>query len=159
MNRSIENVAKFKYMGVEVRWRCLFRSTFFLGKRWTSYNAPPTSRKCAVDRWSRRNFLPRSSLFMVGKSQKSHGARSELNSVFGLEKVDRWNPFRTSAIQCLLLWGNNIKLRVYKKIHRELFWPKKGGASGQFRILSNKNVYGLYWSHNFVRLGMKSNGL
>jgi hypothetical protein len=25
---------------------------------------------------------------MVGKSQKSHGARSEMNSVFGLEKVD-----------------------------------------------------------------------
>jgi hypothetical protein len=44
-------------------------------------------------------FLPRSSPFMVGKAQKSHGARSELNSVFGLEKVDRWNPIRTSAIQ------------------------------------------------------------
>jgi hypothetical protein len=27
------------------------------------------------------------------------GARSELNSVFGLEKVDRWNPIRTFAIQ------------------------------------------------------------
>jgi hypothetical protein len=36
---------------------------------------------------------------MIGKAQKSHGARSELNSVFGLEKVDRWNPIRTSAIQ------------------------------------------------------------
>jgi hypothetical protein len=36
---------------------------------------------------------------MVRKAQKSHGARSELNSVFGLEKVDRWNPIRTSAIQ------------------------------------------------------------
>jgi hypothetical protein len=36
---------------------------------------------------------------VVGKAQKSHGARSELNSVFGLEKVDRWNPIRTSAIQ------------------------------------------------------------
>jgi hypothetical protein len=36
---------------------------------------------------------------MVGKDKKSHGARSELNSVFGLEKVDRWNPIRTSAIQ------------------------------------------------------------
>jgi hypothetical protein len=33
------------------------------------------------------------------KAQKSHGAISELNSVFGLEKVDRWNPIRTSAIQ------------------------------------------------------------
>jgi hypothetical protein len=43
--------------------------------------------------------LPRSPLLMVGKAQKSHGARSELNSVFGLEKMDRWNPIRTSAIQ------------------------------------------------------------
>jgi hypothetical protein len=37
--------------------------------------------------------------FMVGKAQKSHEARSELNSLFGLEKVDRWNPIRTSSIQ------------------------------------------------------------
>jgi hypothetical protein len=36
---------------------------------------------------------------MVGKVHKSHGARSGLNSMFGLEKVDRWNPIRTSAIQ------------------------------------------------------------
>jgi hypothetical protein len=36
---------------------------------------------------------------MVGKAQKSHGARSELNSVFSWEKVDRWNLIRTSAIQ------------------------------------------------------------
>jgi hypothetical protein len=36
---------------------------------------------------------------MIGKAQKSHGARSELNSVIGLEKVDRWNPIITSAIQ------------------------------------------------------------
>jgi hypothetical protein len=36
---------------------------------------------------------------MVGKAQKSRGARSELSSVFDLEKVDRWNPIRTSAIQ------------------------------------------------------------
>jgi hypothetical protein len=36
---------------------------------------------------------------MVGKVQKSHGARSELNSVFSLGKLDRWNPIRTSAIQ------------------------------------------------------------
>jgi hypothetical protein len=35
---------------------------------------------------------------MVGKAQKSHGARSELDSVFGLEKVDWWNPIKTSAI-------------------------------------------------------------
>jgi hypothetical protein len=36
---------------------------------------------------------------MVGKAQKSHGAKSELNSVFGLGKVYRWNSIRTSAIQ------------------------------------------------------------
>jgi hypothetical protein len=36
---------------------------------------------------------------MVGKSQKSHGVRSELNSVFGLEKWIGWNPIKTSAIQ------------------------------------------------------------
>jgi hypothetical protein len=62
---------------VEVRWRSLFRSTS-LGKRCTFYNAPPISRKRAADRWSLRNFLPRSSLFMVGRAQKSHGARSWL---------------------------------------------------------------------------------
>jgi hypothetical protein len=45
---------------VEVQWRSLFRSTS-LGKRCTSYNTPPTSRKRAADRWSPRNFLPRSS--------------------------------------------------------------------------------------------------
>jgi hypothetical protein len=36
---------------------------------------------------------------MVGKDQKSHGVRSELNSVFSLEKRNQWNPIRTSAIQ------------------------------------------------------------
>jgi hypothetical protein len=48
---------------VEVRWRSLFRSTS-LGKWCTSYNA--------------QNCLPRSSLFMVGKARKWHGARSGL---------------------------------------------------------------------------------
>jgi hypothetical protein len=57
---------------VEVRWRSLFRSTS-LGKRCASYNAPPTFRKRAADRWSLRNFLPRSSLFMVGKAQNRMG--------------------------------------------------------------------------------------
>jgi hypothetical protein len=36
---------------------------------------------------------------MVGKAQKSQEARSKLNSVFCLGKVDQWNPIRTSAIQ------------------------------------------------------------
>jgi hypothetical protein len=49
-----------------------------LGKRCTSYNAPPTSQKRAADRWLPRNFLPWSSLFMFGKAQKSHGVRSGL---------------------------------------------------------------------------------
>jgi hypothetical protein len=62
---------------VEMQWRSLFRNTS-LGKRCTSYNAPPTSRKRAADRWSFRNFLLWSSLFMVGKAQKSHGERSGL---------------------------------------------------------------------------------
>jgi hypothetical protein len=45
---------------------------------------------------------------MVGKAQKLHGVRPELNSVFGLEKVDQWNPIRTSAIQsrsCPCIFG------------------------------------------------------
>jgi hypothetical protein len=62
---------------VGVRWRSLFRSTS-LDKRYTSYNAPSTPRKRAADRWALRNFLPRTSLFMVEKVQKSHGARSGL---------------------------------------------------------------------------------
>jgi hypothetical protein len=82
---------------VEVRWRSLFQSTSF-GRRYISYNAPPTSRKHAADRWPLRNFLPWSSLFMVGNAQKSHEARSELNSVFGLGTVHRWNPIRISTI-------------------------------------------------------------
>jgi hypothetical protein len=57
----------------------LFFEVTSLGKRCTSYNAPPTSRKRAADRWSLRNFLPRSScLFVVGKAQKSYGGRCEL---------------------------------------------------------------------------------
>jgi hypothetical protein len=62
---------------VEVRRRSIFRSPSF-GKRCTSYNASPTSLKCAAGRWSLRNFLPRSSHFVVGKAQESHGVRSGL---------------------------------------------------------------------------------
>jgi hypothetical protein len=66
---------------MEVRWRSLFRNTS-LGKRCTSCNAPPTSRKRDADRISLRNFLPRSSLFIVRKAQKSHGSRSGLHGWF-----------------------------------------------------------------------------
>jgi hypothetical protein len=44
-------------------------------------------------------FLASELLFISRKAQKSHGARCELNSAFGLKKVDRWNPIRTSTIQ------------------------------------------------------------
>jgi hypothetical protein len=40
-------------------------------------------------------FVPSELPFHGWKSQKSHGARSELNSVFSFEKVDRWNPIKT----------------------------------------------------------------
>jgi hypothetical protein len=80
-------------------WRCDDGLFFEVPPLASDANAPPTSRKLAADSWSLWNFLPRSSLFMVGEAQKSHGARSQLNSVFSLEKVDRWNPIRTSAIQ------------------------------------------------------------
>jgi hypothetical protein len=36
---------------------------------------------------------------MIGKAKEMHRTRYELNSVFGLEKLDQWNPMRTSAIQ------------------------------------------------------------
>jgi hypothetical protein len=62
---------------VKVRGRSLFWTTSFC-KWWTSYNAPPTSRKLAADRWSLQNFLLRSSLFVVEKAQKSHGKRPGL---------------------------------------------------------------------------------
>jgi hypothetical protein len=44
-------------------------------------------------------FLSLGLPFHGWKSPESHEARSELNSVFCLEKMDRWNPIRTSAIQ------------------------------------------------------------
>jgi hypothetical protein len=49
-----------------------FRSTS-LGKRWTSYNAPPTSRKRAADRWSLRNFLLRAPFSWLGKPRNRMG--------------------------------------------------------------------------------------
>jgi hypothetical protein len=57
------------------------------------------SKTCCCRPLITSKFLASELLFMVGKAQKSHGTRSELNSGFGLEKVDRWNPIRTSAIQ------------------------------------------------------------
>jgi hypothetical protein len=62
---------------VEVQWWSLFWSTS-LGKQCTSYNTPSTSWKYAADWWSLQNFLHWSSLFMIGKAQKSYEARPGL---------------------------------------------------------------------------------
>jgi hypothetical protein len=62
-------------------WRCgdgFFFEVPPLASDVCFYNAPPTSRRNAVDRWLLRNLLSRSSLFMVRKAQKSHGAISGL---------------------------------------------------------------------------------
>jgi hypothetical protein len=88
---------------VGTTWRCgdgLFFVVPPLASDALLTTLPPTSQKRAADRWSLRNFLPRSSFFMFRKAQKSHGARSELNSAFSFEKVDHWNAIRTTAIQC-----------------------------------------------------------
>jgi len=83
-------------------WRCSDGLSFTVlplaSNECTSYSAPHTSQNRAADHRSLLN-LPQSSLLMVGKAQKLHGARCELNSVFSLEKVDQWNPIRTSTIQ------------------------------------------------------------
>jgi hypothetical protein len=76
---------------VEVQRQSLFRNTS-LGKRCTSYNATPTSRKRAADRWSHPNFFPRCSYFIVGKAQKSHGTRYGLYNVCsnGVTQIHFW---------------------------------------------------------------------
>jgi hypothetical protein len=77
---------------VEVRWRSFFKylpwQAVYLLQRST-----PFSKTCCRPLITSK-FLASELLFMVGKVQKSHGARSELNYVFGLEKVDRWNPIK-----------------------------------------------------------------
>jgi hypothetical protein len=49
---------------------------------------------------------------MVVEAQKCHGAKSEMNSVFGLEKVDRWNPIRISTLQSR---SHPMGFRVFSK--------------------------------------------
>jgi hypothetical protein len=63
---------------VGTSWRCgdgLFFEVPLLASDALLTTLHPLLAKRAVDRWSLRNFLPRSSLFIVGKAQKSHGAR------------------------------------------------------------------------------------
>jgi hypothetical protein len=74
LNSSCTHLITLCQNFMDVWWQSLFWSTS-LGKQYTSYNVPLTSWKCAADRWSLRNFLPQSSLFMVGQAQKLHGAR------------------------------------------------------------------------------------
>jgi hypothetical protein len=50
---------------------------------------------------------------VVGKAQKFHGVRSELNSVFGLGRVDRWNPIRTFAIQTRSCTGTALPFTFF----------------------------------------------
>jgi hypothetical protein len=83
---------------VQVRWRFFFRSTS-LGKRCTSYNAPLSYRKRAADRHHFEISCLGAPFSWLEKPRNRKVTRSELNSVFGLEKVDRWNPIRTSVIQ------------------------------------------------------------
>jgi hypothetical protein len=80
--RAVWKVRGFNLLlRVGTSWKCgdgLFFEVPPLASDAPLNNATPTSRKRAADRWPLRNFLPRSSLFMVGKAQKSHGARSGL---------------------------------------------------------------------------------
>jgi hypothetical protein len=111
---------------VEVRWRSIFRSTS-LGKRCTSYSAPPTSRKRAVDSWSLRNFLPRSSLFMFGKAQKSHGARSELYGEC------------SNGVPSIQFFHTEHRTQFRSRPHAisGLFWPWKGSSEARnFKVIN-----------------------
>jgi hypothetical protein len=74
-------------------WRCgdgLFRNTS-LGKRCTSYNAPPTSRNRTADRWSLRNFLPRSSLSWLEKPKNR--MRRDLDCMADVLMGFHWSTF------------------------------------------------------------------
>jgi hypothetical protein len=116
-------------------WRC-GDGLFFEVTPWqacTSYNAPPTSRKRAADRWSLRNFLPRSFLFMFGKVQKSHGARYEWNCI-RIEKSGWVEPHQ------------NIRHAVQISPHAisGLFQPWKGSSEARnFEMINGlQHVFG-----------------
>jgi hypothetical protein len=63
------------------------------------------------------------------KSRNRMGARRKLNSVFGLEKVDRRNPIRTSTTQ--------FKSRPHAI--SGLFQPRKGSSEARnFEVLDDE---------------------
>jgi hypothetical protein len=107
---------------VGTSWRCgdgsLFRSTS-LGKGYTSYNSTSTSGKRVADRWSLRNFLPWSSLFMVEKAQKSHGARYELygGCSNGVSPIHFFQPEQRIQFRDRHSMSTNFRLRVTRWVH------------------------------------------
>jgi hypothetical protein len=111
---------------VEVLWLSLFRS-ISLGKWWTSYNASPTSWKRAADRWSSRNFFPRSSLFMVGKAQKSH--RGEIWTV--------WRMFWWGSTGQLFPSRTQNSIQISLHAISGLFQPRKGSSEARnFEVIN-----------------------
>jgi hypothetical protein len=85
---------------VEVGWRFLFWSSY-LCKLCTSYNAPPTSQNI----WRKVQEEPLSSLFMVGKAQKLHGAMSGLyggcsSGVPAEQFSDPFPPYNSDLAPC-----------------------------------------------------------
>jgi hypothetical protein len=75
---------------------------------------------------------------MVGKAQKLHGTRYELNSVFGLEKVDQWNPIRTSAIQSSMFLGSGWSI-VKSALLAEAGTSKKRPSLHLHKVLTQSN--------------------
>jgi hypothetical protein len=74
---------------------------------------------------------------MVGKAQKSHRVRSELNSVFGLGKVDWWNPIRTLTIQ-----SRSHLMRFLGFSNHEKGAPRQEVSSGQRSVARFREVGG-----------------
>jgi hypothetical protein len=115
---------------VRTLWRC-GDGLFFevsLDKRCNSYNAPPTSRKRAAHRWSVRNFLPRSSIFMIRKAQKLHGARAGMygGCPNGVPPI-HFFPSRTQ---------NSIQISPHAI--SGLFQPRKGSSEARnFEVIND----------------------
>jgi hypothetical protein len=83
---------------VEVRWRSLFEVPAFASDALLTTLHPLLGNVLqTVDNF--KISCLGAPFSWLEKPRNRIGARSELNSVLGLEKVDRWNIIRTSAIQ------------------------------------------------------------